>query len=327
MLMMMVDISRGLIQTLCRYVMRFAHQRLCVVAALAFLGWTGDWHWFPELFSHFLPQYATFAAFLCLLVFLGRSDRWRWAALGLTLPIWAALLPFWQSTDAADPPPQSRLVLLQFNAAQESEPLARWLVAHPAAADIVLALEVDPGFADVITALETAYPYHIERLLPGPFGIALLSRYPLVEARALDFIGAEFPLVEAHVALPSGPLRLIGIHPPPPVGEMMATLHRQFMEKLAGYLDYGMPTVVFGDFNATPWSPQARAFARATGLRDAGGGQGAIATWPAVVARYLDIFGLPIDRTLTSPGVFIENRRAGPFLGSDHLPVLTQIAY
>ncbi|MDR3351722.1 MAG: endonuclease/exonuclease/phosphatase family protein [Zoogloeaceae bacterium] len=314
-------------QKLYWYVTRYAHLWLCVVGALALLGWTGSWHWAPELFSHFLPQYATLATLLLPLVFLGRAGRWRWAALAIPFLAWGALLPFWWPAGAADPPPQSRLTLLQFNAAQKTEPLTHWLIAHHTEVDVALVLEAAPSFAAAIAALETEYPHHVERLLDGPFGIALLSRHPLVEARVLEALGPEFPIIEAYVVLPSGPLRLIGIHPPPPIDDTTAALHRKFMEKLAKYLQPGIPTVVFGDLNATPWSPQARAFSRATGLHDAGGGRGVIATWPAVTARYLDLLGVPIDRTLRSSDVFIEERRTGPFLDSDHLPVVTRIAY
>jgi endonuclease/exonuclease/phosphatase (EEP) superfamily protein YafD len=321
------EITLPLHRKLSGYVARHAHHRIFALAALALLGWTGSWHWIPGLFSHFFFQYAALCALLVPFVFHGRRGGWRWAALAVTLLLWGMLLPFLWPAGAADPASRGRLTLLQFNAAQNTGPLARWLASEQAAADVVLVLEADPSFAAAIAALEGEYPHHVERLMDGPFGIALLSRYPLAGARILDVIGAEFPAIEAHVILPAGPVRLVGIHPPPPLGEALAALHDRFMEKLPEYLDAKTPTVVFGDFNATPWSPRLRAFMRVTALEDAQRGQGMIATWPAFAARWSSAFGLPIDMMLTSGALFVEERRAGPFLQSDHLPVLTRIAY
>ncbi|MDR2030881.1 MAG: endonuclease/exonuclease/phosphatase family protein [Azoarcus sp.] len=312
---------------LSRYVARHAHDRIFALAALALLGWTGSWHWIPELFSHFFFQYAALCALLVPFVLYSRAGFWRWAALAVTILIWGMLLPFWRPAGVADPKPRSRLTLLQFNAAQNTAPLAHWLVSQRTAADVVLVLEADPSFAATHAALAGEYPHHIESLMDGPFGIALLSRHPLVDARILEVIGPEFPAIEASVVLPGGALRLVGIHPPPPIGKTLAALRNRFMEKLPAYLDAGTPTVVFGDFNATSWSPHLRAFMRATGLEDAQRGQGIVTTWPAFAARHSSMFGLPIDMTLVSPALFVEECRAGPFLKSDHLPVLTRIAY
>lgn len=314
-------------QKLSWYATRRAHHLFCALAALALLGFTGSWHWIPELFSHFHFQYTILLTLLAPLVFLGRVWHWRWVALVLTLLAWALLLPSWWTSGLGNPAPQSRITLLQFNAAQNTEPLAHWLIQHHAEADVVLVLEADPTFAAAITAFEDEYPYHVERLMPGPFGIALLSRHPLTEARILDVIGPEYPALEAYVILPAGPLHLVGIHPPPPIDAMTAGLWKRFLEKLPDFLESETPTVVFGDFNATPWSPHLRAFMHATGLDDAQRGQGMLSTWPAATARYLDILGLPIDMTLVSPALLVEDRRAGPFLESDHLPVLTRLAY
>jgi endonuclease/exonuclease/phosphatase (EEP) superfamily protein YafD len=44
-------------------------------------------------------------------------------------------------------------------------------------------------------------------------------------------------------------------------------------------------------------------------------------------ARYAGFAGIPIDLALVSANVRVVERCAGPDLGSDHLPVLTRIAY
>jgi endonuclease/exonuclease/phosphatase (EEP) superfamily protein YafD len=312
------------------YASRHAHLRVCFIAAAALIGWTGSWHWIPELFSHAFLQYALALLVLAPLVCYGRAGHWARLSIVLTALVWLPLLPSWLPDGAADAeksPPKTRLTLLQFNTQHKTEPLAEWLASHAKDVDAVLLLEVDASFESVIKAFSGDFPYHIERFSDAPFGIALISRHPFAEARILDAIDPIFPAIDAALVTPSGPLRIVGIHPPPPIGKEEAMLRDAFMEKLAEHLESDLPTVVFGDFNSTPWSPKLRAFLSQTGLKDAQRGHGMLSTWPALLTRYADFFGVPIDLTLLSPSLTVESREAGPYLDSDHLPVITRIRY
>jgi endonuclease/exonuclease/phosphatase (EEP) superfamily protein YafD len=309
------------------YAMCYAPRRVALIAVAALIGWTGGWHWIPELFSHAFFQYAIALVFLTLLLFHARN--WRWAALSLaaTILVWLPIAPSWlPGPTAAGPiPPKNRLTLLQFNALRKTEPLTQWLASHAKEIDAVLLLEADAPFENVIKTFSAEFPYHIERFSPDSFGIALISRYPFAEARFLDDVDSITPAIDAVLSTPSGPLRLVGIHPMSPTGKLGAEMRDEFLESLAKYLKPGPPTVVFGDFNVTPWSPKLRAFLAQTGLEDAQRGHGTLSTWPAPFAGYADFLGVPIDLTLVSPSLTVENRAAGPNLQSDHLPVMTRI--
>ncbi|MDR1275585.1 MAG: endonuclease/exonuclease/phosphatase family protein [Candidatus Accumulibacter sp.] len=309
------------------YAIRYAPRRVALIAAAALVGWTGGWHWIPELFSHAFFQYAIALLFLTLLLFHAR--HWRWAALSLvaTILVWLPIAPSWlpAPTVAEAIPPKNRLTLLQFNALRKTEPLTQWLASYAKDIDAVLLLEADAHFENVIKTFSAEFPYHIERFSDGAFGIALISRHPFVKARFLDDIDSIFPAIDAVLSTPAGPLRLVGIHPPPPTRKIGAQIRDEFLESLAKYLKPDTPTVVFGDFNATPWSPKLRAFLAQTGLEDAQRGHGTLSTWPAPFAGYADFLGVPIDLTLVSPSLTVETREAGPNLQSDHLPVITRI--
>ncbi|MDR1350224.1 MAG: endonuclease/exonuclease/phosphatase family protein [Zoogloeaceae bacterium] len=307
----------------------FACRWLCFVAVAMLLGLMGRWHWGADLFSHFVVQYALLLLLLTGLLFWHRAGHWRWAALALSLSLWGFIaLSLWLPIDSADSPvAQTRLNFLQFNARQNTAVLTRWLLQHQndeTRMDVVLVLEAPVAFAVEMETLAEVFPYRLAQLEDSPFGIALMSRHPLVGARILDVIGTEFPVVTAQLVLPEGrQVMLFGIHPPPPVGSDLAELHTQFMDALALQIDPAVPTVVFGDFNATPWSPRLQVFMTQTGLYDAQQGFGLSGTWPAFTARYADFLGIPIDLTLVSNDLRIHTRRTGPDWGSDHLPVMT----
>jgi endonuclease/exonuclease/phosphatase (EEP) superfamily protein YafD len=302
-----------------------------LVAALALAGWTGSWHWIPELFSHFFLQYALVLAPLAALSCLARDGLWRWAALAMLALAGYAVAPFWLPADGAAAQAHSmRLRLLQFNAARQTEAMTRWLAEHPAEVDVVLVLEAGLAFEADMRALSGEFPYHVAQLDDSQFGIALMSRYPLREARVLEVAGPAFPALQADIAMDGGTLRLVGIHPPPPIDHDLAQWRDRFMTALALRLGEehtpGRETLVFGDFNSTVWSPRLRDFMARTGLSDAQRGQGAPGTWPSAAARHSGLLGIPIDMTLVSGGIAVLERRIGPDWGSDHLPVRTVLA-
>lgn len=99
---------------------------------------------------------------------------------------------------------------------------------------------------------------------------------------------------------------------PPIAPEHHAARNNKPKEIVEESKQQGLPTIIAGDFNATPWSS---AFAdidykRATGLQP---------TWPM---RY---FGIPVDQVLVSEHWQVAQSKAGPDIGSDHLPIIAKL--
>jgi endonuclease/exonuclease/phosphatase (EEP) superfamily protein YafD len=83
------------------------------------------------------------------------------------------------------------------------------------------------------------------------------------------------------------------------------------------------PLILAGDFNMAPWTVKLKTFTRATGL---GRFNTFCPTWPVRRhdIRLLPI--LPIDNVFASRDFASINLTVGPYLGSDHLPVIADIA-
>ncbi len=322
-----------------RFILSRAQVLLVFCGLCALLAQTGRWHWFPELLTHFSVIYGPAALLFTLLLYWTRA-HWVWSmggallALSLFLVAWHPYF-YAMPTRVATVEDSSRteLTLLQFNAAGSPEGLTNWVLSSGDLPDVILILEAGSGFEALARRMKAQFPHQLLRLQDDPFGILLLSRYPFLQAQVIEPAGAgHYPALDVTLAPKGQAVRILGIHPPPPLGQMLADDRNRFMAGLVpgvSGLSGGVevPVVLLGDFNSTHWSPWMQDFMEDTGLRDAEQGVGPLATWPSWLAQHGRYLGLPIDLMLISDGVQIRARSVGPDLGSDHLPVLTRIQY
>lgn len=83
------------------------------------------------------------------------------------------------------------------------------------------------------------------------------------------------------------------------------------------------PRLVIGDFNTTSCPPHFQSFTNTAGLRDSRTGSGIQPTWPALWFHPLQIC---VDHCLVSPHFIVRNRTTGPNVGSDHYPIIVDLA-
>ena len=81
------------------------------------------------------------------------------------------------------------------------------------------------------------------------------------------------------------------------------------------------PLLIGGDMNITPWSPVFRHRVDESPLKDCARGMGITHTWPARFAP----LGIRIDQCLASDHWLVASIDRGPWLGSDHLPTITDL--
>jgi endonuclease/exonuclease/phosphatase (EEP) superfamily protein YafD len=78
--------------------------------------------------------------------------------------------------------------------------------------------------------------------------------------------------------------------------------------------------LVFGDFNGAPWAYVVRTIEARGNVRAVSGPGG---TWPSALPSQLRI---PIDHVMAGPGLSFVSRRVLPATGSDHVPVVVEVA-
>lgn len=273
--------------------------------------------WLVDLASHWQWLYLAGLVFVCAIAIFNDRRRALWL---LALPL------FWLS--AAKPAPDvghknipgtSVLAVATFNVHMgnhDTTPLARWLAETKP--DVLVLHEVSPEYAKGLDAI-TDYPFRYLMPRNDPFGMAVLSRFPLAQAQTVED-GDGLQHIETQLDWNGQPIRLTAWHPMPPISQYDHTKRNHQLQALAKAAKAsGQPAIVAGDLNATPWS---NAFSKLdqAGLRRA---SGLAPTWPAVGYGWI---GIPIDHVLVTQQWSVVKRQVGPNLGSDHLPVFVRIA-
>ncbi|MEM7114526.1 MAG: endonuclease/exonuclease/phosphatase family protein [Chloroflexota bacterium] len=86
-----------------------------------------------------------------------------------------------------------------------------------------------------------------------------------------------------------------------------------------------------GDFNSSPWSVYFQEFVWETGLRNGRLGYGIAPTWPAPRFALNQFPHLapaltPLDHILYSPDMTLNSFEVGPYVGSDHYPLIVKLS-
>ncbi len=268
--------------------------------------------WLLDLASHW--QWLHLTLLLAGIALLARRNA-RWL---LLVPL--AALP-WLTVTPALPhetgTPRLELSLLTANLAQSLDASALRVLLDRQPVDLVLLQEVTPELAQQLGRWQD-YPYRLLAPEDSPFGLALLSRKPLDGAKvSIDADG--IPAIESRVLLPGQAIALTVVHPMPPLSPYRHQKRNMGLQVLLQKnAAHGLPGLVAGDFNASPWSQalrgvQALGWQRASDLNP---------SWPALGRGWL---GIAIDQVVVNGPWRVAEQGLGPNLGSDHLPRLMRL--
>jgi endonuclease/exonuclease/phosphatase (EEP) superfamily protein YafD len=278
--------------------------------------------WPLDLADHFRVQYLVAGAAVTPLAIAlrrpGAADLAAIAALGNLVVVAPHLRP---APTSAAPTTPLRVLVLNVHTSSTAHDRVRALLDE-VDPDLIALLEVDQRW---LTALEPSlirYRGRLEEPRDDNFGIALYHRRPLADAR-IDLLGGQLPSIVAR--LDTG-VTVIATHPIPPVSAETA---RDNLRQLVAAGDLAAsiagPRMVIGDLNATPWSRPFAALVARSGLRDSRAGFGVGASFPAA-PPWLAPLRIPIDHALVSADLAVLDRRVERDVGSDHLPVVLDIA-
>jgi endonuclease/exonuclease/phosphatase family metal-dependent hydrolase len=205
----------------------------------------------------------------------------------------------------------------------------RWCVAAAgcaivASTAVLVFQEVNDGWMASLADLERDYPHTVGVPRQDAFGIAVFSRVPLLEADVRYLGAAGRPSVALEVSLGGTPVSIVTTHPPHPLRPRTFALRNDQLGAVADLAgDRTQPLVLIGDLNVTMWSPWFRRLRSESQLSNARHGFGVLPSWPTFLPS---VMRLPIDHCLVSDELIVTDCRLGPAFGSDHLPLIVDVA-
>jgi endonuclease/exonuclease/phosphatase (EEP) superfamily protein YafD len=168
--------------------------------------------------------------------------------------------------------------------------------------------------------LGARYPHSV-----GDFAVVILSKFPIKADGRIDRAGYPdwmSPFARwVELDVNGTPVEVVGVHIARPFytelqGHDVATV-TQFLRGRK------LPVIVAGDFNLTPWTEGLKGVIRATGLKRYNTFH---PTWPMRWRKYPIPPVFVIDHVLASDRFANIATTGGPRLGSDHRPVIADIA-
>ena len=275
--------------------------------------------WPCSLLEHFRVHYL-FIGVVAGGVAYAFARRWFDAALIALLVDLLVVAPDLGATAHTKPGTPVRVLLANVLRSNPHHERVAALIAS-SNADVIALVEANQPWFDALAPALAGYA-RLEHHREDNWGIALYARGTITGQ--VEHLGVELPTIVADVALASGPrFRIVVTHPWPPIsGWAEAERDRQLAGVAARVRELRPPLVVTGDLNATPWSRGFLAFIRAIGLCDSRAGFGYQGTYPASTV----LLRIPIDHVLVSCDIGVRDRAIGPDIGSDHLPVVVELA-
>lgn len=273
-----------------------------------------------DLFAHFAAPYAVISAVAGLIVLIVNLPFCRAilisAAVGF---VGAALLivpELRRSTGpTADPP--GTLKVIQFNALDTNTDIGRvatWLIAQNA--DVIAISEARHDLRDLLLARAGW------RTAGAKGSLMIFTREQYLRMNRPKLVkGSKLTFVNATYNLSGAPVEVVTTHLDWPTRPAFRNQPADLKSVLTALPRHRM--ILLGDFNLTPWSQQMRRLDRDLGLirRDRG-----VATFPAqVMGRRWPLPFLGIDHVFAGPGWATVKVERGPWLGSDHYPLIVTL--
>lgn len=290
-----------------------------VIAATSVGAFFGRYWWVLDLAANFRAHMTVVLVGAAVVLALGRWPRTALAIALVGAINAAAVLPLF--VGPASRPGAFDLRIMSFNLlsdnAQFDEVIGFIAAEQP---DVVLLHEASRPWEEALAESQLGYEITRGRNEGLIFGTLVLAPTGS-EVESFGFDVSDARAIE--IVLPSG-VAILGIHPLAPFPDDQ-TERRRYQFEFASLWAASRPgpKIIAGDFNASPWSYSFRRLRMETGLRNSQAGFGLELSYPAGANPLLQV---SIDHLLHSADLAVVDRRLGPALGSDHLPLTVDLS-
>lgn len=295
-----------------------------MITILTITGYLGKFNYILDLTAHFKVQYLVIG--FCTFFFFLLTHNKLWWAIGLAcilLNLMEIVPWYFPQSAIATETTTGQLRIFQSNVLYNNKKYSKVIsIVKEENPDIAVFIEVSKVWAKELAALKDILPYSVVSQDSNSFGTALFSKYPLENVSIEQFKGPRKTIV-ATIKYQGKEVIVMGTHPNYPLEKIGFSHRNSQLEAMADYLvKVNNPVLLMGDFNITMWSPIYQRFVEKTKLKNGRVGFGVQPTWP----NFMPLLAIPIDHCLVSPNIQVIKSRIGRDVGSDHLPMITDLA-
>ncbi len=304
---------------------KFTVFTLTCVVVLTLLSQFGN-HLYLELTTHFRLQYIIASLVVAGMLMIFQSWKFLPIALLCAGLNFVYVLPYYRAVPQAESDSSSvRLRLFHANVLKVNKNYKRLFeLVLKNDADVVVLQEFTPEWASEAKVLEEKYPYFELCPRPSGAGMALFSRYPISSREVLQLDETTHIGIVAKLDVQGKGITVLAIHPTVPLTKFkFVNRNRQFEGSAKLLKNISGPKLLIGDLNTSMWSPYFVNLVKDSGLRDARLGFGLKTSWPHPLPAFMR---LPIDHCLVSDELRVEKIEVGKSNGSDHRPLIVELA-
>ena len=290
---------------------------------MSIAGYLGGINLYFELSSHFKLQYLLVGFSTLIFFVLVRSKKIWLLVSGFCIVInLAEIVPWYFPAPAfAGATPGQHLRILHSNVLMSNQRYSDVIsLVKKEQPDIAVFVEVTTSWAKELSTLSEMFPYSFQQESDN-FGSAIYSKLPLENASLKAFSSQRKSLL-ADVQFQGKVISMMLVHPSVPIKQESFIDRNQQLAAIGEYAaQVKNPLIVVGDFNTTMWSPFYKNMVKTAKLRNARSGFGILPTWPT----FMPLVYIPIDHFLVSKEIGVLKIRTGRNVGSDHLPLITDL--
>lgn len=313
---------------------------LRLLVTITVIGWVlgcglisiAKWHWLGDLAAHFQPLHGTVGLLLSLALLLQRRRR---LAIAITLIAGYLLFPMVQFLPIREEPesvgePIRVATMNMHRDRPENLRFREWFARHDP--DVIAFQEVSEPTARALRSQLRDHgtvlllPATFEDWTPGIYGQVFFSRYPIRSAERIHDGWFGSGLFDIRLGENDLDLHVISGHPIRPGSARHNAGRDQALARMASLATGEPSTVVLGDLNTTSFTSAFGQLLKDGRLSDSRVGIG----WQPSFSPFdqLPVFFpiLAIDHVLLGSKLVTLDRMVTESIGSDHWPVIADIA-
>ena len=250
----------------------------------------------------------------------------RWRSLLATFVAVAQLAPgvslsFGVAPDAVGGPELRVVYVNVLASSREGDRVAAMITRERP--DVIAVVELQPYWAGVFGGgdLGADYPHRMELPRPGDAGVAIYSRYPIVESEDVQIGRGASVVGRATVDVSGCAVDVVVANAPLPTSRATVSSRDELLRRAGAFVDASKPAVLAAGLGSGAGTPALREVLSDNGLVDSRAGTGRQATWMPIFGP----LGFDLDHVLVSDGVGVRGHRVLRSIGSDHSPIAVDL--